>query len=150
MRLPRKAILALGIVVLVAALAGVALVLFIDSCPTFEERPGVAVRHDDFTFTVLDVRRTDDGLGGEGTATVRVRVKNEARRVNYDWDPSIAFVTDSRGGRHLPDRARSTPAVTLAPGQSIVATLFFTLPAHDRHAMLGYWDGVLMGDVFDG
>jgi len=117
---------------------------------TMEVPIGAGVRHDDFTFTVLGAQRSGAPSGGLADVAVRLRIANQARRVSYRFSPSIAFVVDGKGRRYEAAAARSSPAERIEPGSSAVETLVFRVPSETTEIALGYWDGVLMGDLFDG
>jgi hypothetical protein len=111
---------------------------------------GTPIRHDDFLFTVTQLRRktlTD----GAAHYRVAIDVKNEAKRVDYQWRDSIAYVRafDDRGFGH--DIFALTHGSFILPaGQSRTATLEFRVPAGLSSANLRFWDGIFMGDAFNG
>lgn len=98
------------------------------------------VRHDDFLFTVNGVRPRQKQL------LVEILVVNQAKRVDYHWRDSIAYVQDARGNRYA---AVSGGRFTLAPGDSRTATAAFDIPNDARGLTLRFWDGIDMGDALD-
>jgi hypothetical protein len=112
---------------------------------------GQAVRQDDFLYTVTHVvaKRTPSST----VYAVTIRVDNQALRVDYHWSDEIAFVEDA-AGRKFQARADSADEVSadpiVPPGGSADFTLDFELPKDARAPMLRYWNGILMGDIFDG
>jgi len=114
-------------------------------------RPGplvpmhTALRHDDFLFSVNGLSTIAEG--GTNRLLVDVLVINQAKRVNYEWRDAIAFLEDGRGNRYEP---ASHNAFSLAPGESRVATVTFEVPRETRHPVVRFWDGIYMGDAFNG
>lgn len=112
---------------------------------------GQAVRQDDFLYTVTHVaaKRTPSSAVYE----VTIQVDNQALRVDYHWSNDTAYVQDD-SGRKFHARADSTGAEagdsTVPPGGSAEFTLDFELPKDARAPVLRYWNGILMGDIFDG
>lgn len=114
--------------------------------PAYTVPLGAPVRHDDFTFTVTAVSRTSLP-GGQLTYTVHVAVANQAKRVPYHWNDRIAYVREGRGPRYY---AVTRQDVTIAAGDIANLTLKFVVPESVTHPALRYWDGVFMGDAFNG
>ena len=112
---------------------------------------GQAVRQDDFLYTVTHVvaKRTISST----VYVVTIRVDNQALRVDYHWSDDIAYVVDGTG-RKFKARAEAVGAEAsdsiVPPGGSADFTLDFELPKAARAPVLRYWNGVLMGDIFDG
>ena len=111
---------------------------------------GTPIQHDDFLFTVtaIDHRRLADGTAHY---RVSVRVQNQAKVVNYQWRDSIAYVRafDTRGfGRDFLPVTHGS--FVLAAGQERTAKLAFNIPPGYSSANLRFWDGVFMGDAFNG
>jgi len=104
------------------------------------------IRHDDFLFSVNATRSTPHSAG-VNRLSLDVLVVNQAKRVNYDWRDTIAFVEDVDGKRYDPV---STETFTLAPGESRIATVTFDVPASIRQPVVRFWDGIYMGDAFNG
>jgi hypothetical protein len=109
---------------------------------------GQAVRQDDFLYTVTRVvaKQTPSPT----VYAVTIRVDNQALRVDYHWSDDIAYVEDNAGRKF---QARADSAAfdsTVPPGGSSDFTLDFELPKDARAPMLRYWNGILMGDMFDG
>lgn len=114
-------------------------------------RPGPLVamrtplRHDDFLFSVNGVHSVP--LKNANHLLVDVLVVNQAKRVDYHWRDAIAFVQDAAGNRY---DAVSHSTFMLAPGESRTATIAFDLPKSIQHPVVRFWDGIYMGDAFDG
>jgi len=110
-------------------------------------RPGPVValrtplRHDDFLFSV-------NGANSRGRhVTIDILVVNQARRVDYAWRDSIAYLQDDRGNRYAPVSRHS---FELAPGASRTAHVAFDVPVDARGLGVRFWDGIFMGDALDG
>jgi hypothetical protein len=126
-------------------LAGYALLqLTLDDAPQ-ETR----VRHDDFAFVIEGVK-FGSRLAAGRDVFVRLRVENDAKVVDYRWEPSTAYVVDSSGRRYAPDVRTTTPARVIGPGRRALVTLVFRVAPDACGLQLAYWDGIMMGDVFDG
>jgi hypothetical protein len=114
---------------------------------------GQAVRQDDFLYTVTHV--VEKKTASSTVYVVTIRVDNQALRVDYHWSDDIAYVADG-AGRKFQARANSAAAGetkeewTVPPGGSADYTLDFELPKDARAPVLRYWNGILMGDIFDG
>ncbi len=111
---------------------------------------GTPIRHDDFLFTVTQIRRS---RLASGTALYRVdvRVQNEAKIVNYRWRDTIAYVRafDADGFGH--DFYSVTHGSFMLPaGDERTANLDFLVPRGFSSANLRFWDGIFMGDAFNG
>lgn len=123
---------------------------YVRSLPVDVVPIGKPVRQDDFTYTVTHVgkERKSEGV----SYVVTIRVDNEAKRVDYVWNDDTAFVTDSAGRRYR--AVASSPAAVerapILPGAFALFDLTFDLPADAKNPTLRYWNGILMGDVFDG
>lgn len=118
--------------------------------PPYPVAIGTPIRHDDFLFTVTDVRRRAVP-GGGASYRVSVKVENQAKVVPYRWRDDIAYVRafDAQGFGH-DFFAKPTSGFTLAPGESRIAHLEFAVPAGMSSANLRFWDGIFMGDAFNG
>ena len=129
------------------ALAAVLLLYVVVSAerPARDVAIGVPIRHDDFLFTV---QRITTHRSGEMTHyDVAILVQNQALRVDYHWRDDIAYVAASNGERFPP---ASRGEFVLAPGQSRTATVRFGLPGTLAGPSLRFWDGIFMGDAFNG
>ena len=84
-------------------LAGIAAVLAAMSCSGIKKEniiePGVAIRHDDFEYTVVGCQRThelklsDEIVTAEGMFyIITFNVKNNARNVHHTWNNRIAYL----------------------------------------------------------
>lgn len=126
-------------------------VLYLRSLPYDIVAVGEPVRQDDFLYTVTNVDRRD--AGDKVRYVVTVRVDNQAKVVDYRWTDDTAYVTDSAGRRYQalqsgPPAAPERPSI--AAGSSAEYELTFELPKAAAHPMLHYWNGFMMGDLFDG
>ena len=131
-------------------LALIAIVITYVRSPPMDIVPiGQPLRQDDFTYTVTRVlkERTADTV----SYVVTIRVNNDAKRVDYRWSDDMVFVTDAAGRRYRAAApAASADRAAIPPGASAAYDLTFDLPADAMNPMLRYWNGILMGDVFDG
>jgi hypothetical protein len=120
-------------------------------------------RFDDFGFAVVNVHRLEaiEGLRPErGTfLVVRLGIRNQAKRVDYQFQPDTAFVEDARGLRFPVSaeatRRRSESSGGLPPcdrpiiaGSSCTTDLVFDVPASVRRARFGLPSGAV-GDFLD-
>jgi len=101
--------------------------------------------HDDFTYTVEGFRVKHDARALR--LEVALRVANRAKRVPYVWRDTIAYVADARGRRYAP---LSHDVIRIQAGDTAVVMLDFALPRDAHRVVLRFWDGIFMGDVFDG
>lgn len=136
-----------------AALVGVSVLAFAAwsvARPPFVVAVGTAIRHDDFTYTVTDIRSHHQPDGSTHYA-VAIAIRNEAKRVNYQWRDGIAYVRafDRAGFGHNIGSATSG-AFVLAPGEARTARLVFRVPRDLSSAAIHFWDGLFLGDVFSG
>jgi hypothetical protein len=151
------------LVVLLAALLFASLyAVFTASRPVRLLAIGQRVQHDDFFLSVSALRRVKriDDTTARGTFyVVRINVENRAKRVPYSWHNTIAYVVDTAGRRYAPDAAgqrafdraaRRQPESEIPAGQSRLYDVVFDLPREAEKPVLQFWDGVLMGDAFDG
>jgi hypothetical protein len=107
------------------------------------------VHHDDFAFVVRSVEYGSQ-LEGSRDVYIHLSVENDARVVGYRWEPATAYLIDGAGRRYLPGARNSTPSATIAAGNRADETLVFQVPPDAHDLRLAFWDGVMMGDVFDG
>jgi hypothetical protein len=104
-------------------------------------------RFDDFAFAVANVHRLDaiDGLRPERGMflVVRLGIRNQAKRVDYQFRPEMAFVEDADGARYpvsteATRRRTSSPGVLppcdrpIPAGSSCTSDLVFDVPANIR------------------
>lgn len=152
-----------------AALAGgVALtagyIIFTSGSPSYEVAIGQPIRQDDFLYTVVGVTKART-VGDDAHKAVAhgvfyvttIEVDNQAVRVGYQWDPSIVYVSDDTGKRYAMTLDGQRALDTMHPVDSMVDAgrsaryeVVFDLPADARHPVLGFANGVMMGDVFNG
>ena len=104
------------------------------------------IRHDDFLFSVNGTR-TSPAPNNEHHLLVDVLVVNQAKRVDYEWRDTIAFIEDADGKRYDPV---SHNTFSLQPGESRTATVSFLVPRMIREPVVRFWDGIYMGDAFNG
>ena len=126
------------------------------------------IHHDDFVYSVTNY--SDDQKIGVGSDTlmakrkfyiVTLEVLNEAKRVNHEWDNSIAYVIDEAGNTYENNVEnqqilnQQTPFGWLEkhltkPQSKDSTRLVFELPLHVKHPYLMMRGETLMGDFFDG
>jgi hypothetical protein len=120
-------------------------------------------RFDDFAFAVANVHRLDaiDGLRPERGMflVVRLGIRNQAKRVDYQFRPGMAFVEDANGVRYPlsteATRRRTSSAGGLPPcdqpiiaGSSCTTDLVFDVPASIRTPRFLLSSGTV-GDLLD-
>jgi|WetSurMetagenome_2_1015567.scaffolds.fasta_scaffold00002_18 hypothetical protein len=147
------------------------LILVATSCSRRTEyviTPGERIHHDDFEYSATEVivtrfiKNGSDTLFAKGMFyLVRFKVENRARRVNHEWDNSIAYITDERAGEfeNVPsvqqfyDKAKpfgwKENYITTA-GSSDSTCLAFDLPFTVTMPYMKVRGSILMGDIFDG
>jgi hypothetical protein len=89
-----------------------------------------------------------------GVGLADITVTNHAKRVEFDFDPSLVKVIDSDGGVHVGSPVQGGGKTTLAPGQSHETTLSFDLAGKNPQylkwnfggAIGGFLDDLLFGD----
>jgi hypothetical protein len=108
------------------------------------------MRHDDFAFTVESAGRGRSKAEVSPTVVVTLQIENDTKRVGYDWQPSTAYVVDSAGRRYAAGAFASSRPRTIAAGDRATVRLAYRVPSDARDLHLAFWDGVMMGDVFDG
>jgi hypothetical protein len=126
------------------------------------------IHHDDFEYSVTQclvrqkIGEDADGLIANGDFyVITFRVTNNAKRINHQWDRSIAYVIDEKGtiyenqkkAQVLFDRLQSMARKEsyLTPAQSQDSThLIFELPSDIKTPYLMVRGETLMGDFFDG
>jgi len=135
---------------LILAVVIVIVAIYVRSLPLNVIAIGEPVRQDDFLYTVTNVDK--HRAGDTVSYVVTVRVDNQAKIVDYRWSDDKVYVTDSAdvryraiesGGLGGSDRA------AIAAGSSAAYQLTFDLPSTAEHPMLHYWNGIMMGDIFD-
>lgn len=126
------------------------------------------IHHDDFEYKVIQLTVTDSIGSGEKQrrATglyylVTFEVENRAKRVNHEWDNSIAYVIDDLGRKYenLPELQEFlntlqpfsySPQHVTPAGASETTRLVFDLPRNVARPYLMVRGELLMGDLFDG
>jgi hypothetical protein len=129
---------------------------------------GERIHHDDFEYSVSDViisrflKNGRDTLYAKGMFyMVKFKVENNAKRVNHEWDNTIAYITDERAGTFQNDPAiqkfyeKSKPfglkEKYITPAGSADSTyIAFDLPFNVTMPYLKVKGDILMGDFFDG
>jgi hypothetical protein len=137
-----------GVVVIAVLILGVA---YVRSVPVDVIAIGVPVRQDDFLYTVTRVDK--HRVNGIVSYIVSIRVDNQAKIVDYRWSDNTVYVTDSGGRRYSavePDRSSALDRPPIAAGSSAEYAMRFELPVTAEHPMLRYWNGFMMGDIFNG
>lgn len=145
-----------------AVIAG--LIFFYSDSPPYQVGIGQPIRQDDFLYTVVGFTKART-VGDDAHKAVAhgifyvttIQVDNQAMRVGYRWDPTIVFITDDAGKRYTMslDAQRAIDAThpvdtMIDAGRSARYEVAFDLPTDARHPVLGFSNGVMMGDVFDG
>ena len=146
-----------------AVIAGL-LLFYLSGSPPYQVAIGQPIRQDDFLYTVVGVAKART-VGDDAHKAVAhgifyvttIEVDNRAMRVGYRWDPSIVFVTDDAGKRYTLslDAQRALDAThpvdtMIDAGGSARYDVAFDLPSGVRHPVLGFSNGIMMGDVFNG
>ena len=135
---------------LILAVVIVIVALYLRSHPYNLIAIGEPVRQDDFLYTVTNVEkhREVDAV----SYVVTVRVDNQAKIVDYRWSYDMVYVTDSAGRRYRAIESAGfggSDRAAVAAGSSAAYQITFDLPSTAEHPMLHYWNGIMMGDVFD-
>lgn len=145
-----------------AVIAG--LTFFYSDSPPYQVGIGQPIRQDDFLYTVVGFTKART-VGDDAHKAVAhgvfyvttIQVDNQAMRVGYRWDPTIVFITDDAGKRYTMslDAQRAIDAThpvdtMIDAGRSARYEVAFDLPTDARHPVLGFSNGVMMGDVFNG
>ncbi len=140
----------LAITAAIAVLLVAAFTLFAVTHTPYVVAVGTPIRHDDFLFTVAAANRR---RLADGTAQYRVSVlvQNQAKVVNYQWRDTIAYVRAFDTGGFGRDFFPVTHgSFTLHAGEERTAQLTFNIPPGYSSANLRFWDGIFMGDAFNG
>jgi hypothetical protein len=122
------------------------------------------IHHDDFEYSVQSVEKADSigAIKAKGTFyIVTFRVENKAKRVNHEWENSIAYIVGKDGKEYensndlqndlakiklfVPKVKHNTPA-----GETESAILVFDVPKELKEPFLKVRGSFLMGDMFDG
>ena len=156
------------VVILIWALLAVLYATYVLSRPEKVIGLGERIHHDDFEYSVVDVKKLKSIGESENLATARgtfyivtLKVENRAIRVNHEWDILMANIEDELGrkynrsleGQEAWDKAqgvRNAASHNTPPGVSETADIVFDLPIDVKSPGLKIWKDVLMGDVFDG
>jgi hypothetical protein len=152
-------------------LAPVLIIILLSSCSRRTEYVigvGERIHHDDFEYSVIDIiitrflKNGTDTLHAQGMFyLVKFKVENNAKRVNHEWNNSIAYIVDDKAGSY-----ENVPAVQkyyekykpfglkdkyITPAGSVDSTfLAFDLPFTVTMPYLKIKGETLMGDMFDG
>ena len=139
-------------------------IFFYSDSPPYQVGIGQPIRQDDFLYTVVGFTKART-VGDDAHKAVAhgvfyvttIQVDNQAMRVGYRWDPTIVFITDDAGKRYTMslDAQRAIDAThpvdtMIDAGRSARYEVAFDLPLDARHPVLGFSNGVMMGDVFNG
>lgn len=126
------------------------------------------IHHDDFEYSVSDyivtrfLKNKNDTLHARGMFyLVTFRVENRAKRVDHNWDNSVAFIIDERGKTYenLKDVQQYYEKIhpfglketyTTLHGRSDSTVLAFDLPFNLTRPYLRVRGKILMGDALDG
>jgi hypothetical protein len=106
------------------------------------------VHHDDFVF-VLDGVILRHGLNTK-IVEIPLRIENHAKVVSYHWTSTTAYLVDADGHRYESDQLKSTATTTIPAGQSTHVKVVYNVAYYSPDLRLAFWDGIMMGDVFDG
>jgi hypothetical protein len=146
---PRAAVAVLALVALLGL--GITTAAYALAHSPIDAPVTTVVRHDDFAF-VLDgviVRHGPEPLDTK-IVEIPLRIENRAKIVSYHWVPTTAYLVDAGGHRYESDQLKSTHATTIPAGQSARVKVVYSIPYYSPGLRLAFWDGVMMGDVFDG
>lgn len=140
-------------------------VIFI-SCSSKEKIIGLKqnLHHDDFEYSVQSVDKAER-IGDVETKglfyIITFQVENKAKRVDHQWDNSIAFLVDEKGKQYennnklqiklkpIKDFGLQDKYITFA-GKTESTILVFELPKDSKEVYLKVRGEFLMGDMFDG
>lgn len=138
----------------------------ISSCSKEEKIISVKqnIHHDDFEYSVQSVEKADSigSLKAKGTFyIISFQVENKAKRVNHDWENSIAYIVDGNGKEYENSNElqnnlarvklfRPTAKHTTPAGQTESVFLVFDVPVEVKELFLKVRGSFLMGDMFDG
>ena len=129
---------------------------------------GEQIRHDDFFYSVVDVKKQKSIGEGENLVASRgifyivtLKVENRAIRVDHEWDILMTCVEDESGHKYRPfaegqeawdeiQGVKNAARHDTPHGASEMADIVFDLPADVKNPGLKIWKDVLMGDMFDG
>ncbi len=140
----------LGATAALAVLVGAAFAVFAVTHTPYVVAVGTPIRHDDFLFTVTAIHRRRLP-GGIAEYRVSVLVQNQAKVVDYQWRDTIAYVRAFDTGGFGRDFFPATHgSFTLRAGEERTAQLTFNVPPGYSSANLRFWDGIFMGDAFNG
>ncbi|MBS1723334.1 MAG: hypothetical protein JSS66_10320 [Armatimonadetes bacterium] len=141
-----KTSLIVGVLVIALLLGAL---LMGSSRPVSTFAPGKVLMYDDFGFTVLSAEEVDSAERGVSHYRVRVKVENHAKRVNYDFDPSVVSpVTESGGVLTLSDKSALADS-SLSPGESASYDLVFVGPSDAKILNVRFRFGGAIGTVMD-
>jgi hypothetical protein len=129
---------------------------------------GEKIHHDDFEYSVTNLIITRFLKNGKDTLhangmyyLVKFKVDNNAKRVNHEWDNSIAYISDEKAGtfENIPEVQQyfekfepyGLKDIYITPAGSADSTyLAFDLPFNVTMPYLKVKGSILIGDVFDG
>lgn len=126
------------------------------------------IHHDDFEYSVTGYTSTPSLAIGANPRTsmgnfylVRFKVENRAKRIDHQWDNSIAYLVDEEGNRYENSKDSQIgldqslhfgwkELYNTRFGTSDSTILVFDLPLNVTRPYLMVRGGILMGDAFDG
>ncbi len=136
-----------GAALIVVALLLAGFMLWPQIRPPYVVALGTPIQHDDFFFTVTQIR-AHTLPNGTRQYRVAVKIQNRAKTVNYQWRDTIAYVRafDSGGFGHN-FYPLTSGGFVLQPGAERTAELDPRIPTDLSSANLRFWDGIFMGDA---
>lgn len=140
-------------------------IIFI-SCSSDEKTIGLKqnIHHDDFEYSVQNVERAEYIGSAKANGIyyiVTFQVQNDAKRVDHEWNNSIAYLIDGNGKEYensyeQQKNLKQTKQFTLKEkyvtpsGSTETTILVFDLPKDAKETYLKVRGDFLMGDMFDG
>ena len=125
------------------------------------------IRHDDFLYSITDVtkgsliREGSDIFKAKGNFyIVRLKVTNEAKRVEHEWNNTAIYIVDANGKEYENDvEAQKVyyksnmmgykDEYVIPAGSSGETTFIFDLPVDIKEPYVKFRGEFLMGDLFD-
>lgn len=136
------------------------------SCSSDEKTIGLKqnIHHDDFEYSVQSVERAEYIGSAKANGIfyiVTFQVQNDAKRVDHEWDNTIAYVVDEKGKEYensyeQQKNLKQTKQFTLKEkyvtqsGSTETTILVFDLPKDAKETYLKVRGDFLMGDMLDG
>src|SRR4030095_2926085 len=126
------------------------------------------IRHDDFLYSITDITKGSlikDGSGifkAKGNFyIVKLKIINEAKRVEHKWDNKAVYVVDAAGKEYENDTEAQKiyyksnmmeykDQYNISASSTGETTYIFDLPKDVKEPYLKFRGNFLMGDFFDG